>query len=74
MNTEIELKFRAPRRKLASLVSARVAGAKKSGSASHLLSTYYDTPKHKLRRHGLTLRVRRAGGEWVSREHCENQG
>jgi inorganic triphosphatase YgiF len=27
----------------------------------HLISTYFDTPKHTLKRHGISLRVRQAG-------------
>ncbi|SHN78080.1 Inorganic triphosphatase YgiF, contains CYTH and CHAD domains [Bradyrhizobium erythrophlei] len=66
MNIEPELKFRLSRRKLASLANGRIAGTKTGPRAENdLVSTYYDTKKHKLRRHGLTLRVRRAGDEYV---------
>jgi triphosphatase len=66
MNLEPELKFRLPRRKLAALANGRVPGAKTGPRAERdLVSTYYDTKKHKLRRHGLTLRVRSAGDEYV---------
>lgn len=66
MNLEPELKFRLSRRKLASLANGRVTGTKTGPRAErNLVSIYYDTKKHKLRRHGLTLRVRRAGDEYV---------
>jgi triphosphatase len=54
------------RHKLASLANGRIAGTKTGPRAKNdLVSTYYDTKKHKLRCHGLTLRVRRAGDEYV---------
>jgi triphosphatase len=66
MNLEPELKFRLSRRKLTSLANARVAGTKTGPRAERdLVSTYYDTKKRKLRRHGLTLRVRRTSDEYV---------
>jgi triphosphatase len=66
MKLEPELKFRLSRRKLASLVNERIAGAKTGPHAARdLVSTYYDTKKHKLRRHGLSLRVRKAGDEFL---------
>jgi hypothetical protein len=66
MNLEPELKFRLSRRKLASLANERISGTKMGPRAENdLVSTYYDTEKHKLRRYGLTLRVRRAGDEYV---------
>ncbi len=66
MGTESELKFRVAKRELESLAKARVAGARVSKVASRdLISTYFDTPKQKLQRHGLTLRVRQVGDEYV---------
>lgn len=66
MKLEPELKFRLSRRKLTSLANARIAGTKTGPRADRdLVSTYYDTKKRKLRHHGLTLRVRRTGDEYV---------
>ncbi len=66
MNLEPELKFRLARRKLTSLANGSVASTKTGSRAERdLVSTYYDTKKRKLRRHGLTLRVRKAGDEYV---------
>jgi triphosphatase len=66
MSLETELKFRVAKRKLGSLTKARVAGARVGKAESrNLTSTYFDTPKQKLQRHGLTLRVRQTGDEYV---------
>jgi inorganic triphosphatase YgiF len=66
MASETELKFRVPAPKLTSLANARMAGGPAGArSRQELVSTYFDTAKHRLRRHGLTLRVRRAGDDYV---------
>jgi inorganic triphosphatase YgiF len=62
MAVETELKFRVAARNLRSLAGWRIPGGKMGEqSDSDLVSTYFDTGKHKLRRHGLTLRVRQNG-------------
>jgi len=59
MNPEAELKFRVEQGQLKSLAEMNIAGLRLGKAQDrHLTSTYFDTPKHKLRRHGLTLRVR----------------
>ena len=59
MNLEPELKFRVAKRLLTTLANARLPGAKRGPpSRRKLVSTYFDTPKHKLRQHRMTLRVR----------------
>lgn len=66
MNAETELKFRLPPRKLSSVLRASAAnrgGGDRQEQA--LVSTYYDTKNQKLRRHGLTLRVRKVDGRYV---------
>jgi triphosphatase len=66
MGSEIELKFRVPPRKLAYIANARIVGSPaKAHSRQELVSTYFDTAKHKLRRHGLTLRVRSVDGSHI---------
>jgi triphosphatase len=66
MSVEAELKFRVAPGKLSSLAKARLAGAQRGDrSEQNLLSTYFDTPKHKLKRNGLTLRVRQADDNYV---------
>ncbi|OAF04857.1 hypothetical protein AYJ54_23675 [Bradyrhizobium centrolobii] len=66
MAVEAELKFHVPARHLAALAKGRVPGGKAGTRAgSDLLSTYFDTAKCKLKRHGLTLRVRRDGHKHV---------
>lgn len=64
MNLEPELKFRVAQGKLASLAKMRMPGAGAEASRK-LVSTYYDTRKHKLHRHNLTLRVRRTDDQYV---------
>ncbi|MGY8708684.1 CHAD domain-containing protein [Bradyrhizobium sp. 18BD] len=66
MNAETELKFRLAPRKLSSALHAGSSnGRQRDRSEQALVSTYYDTKKQKLRRHGLTLRVRKADGHYV---------
>ncbi|WP_027578645.1 CYTH and CHAD domain-containing protein [Bradyrhizobium sp. Ai1a-2] len=62
MAVETELKFRVATRNLKSLANWRIPGGKMGElSNSDLVSTYFDTGKHKLKRSGLTLRVRQNG-------------
>lgn len=66
MNAETELKFRLAPRKLAAVLRANSAnGQRGDRSEQALVSTYYDTKKQKLKRHGLTLRVRKVDGRYV---------
>ena len=66
MSVEAELKFCVAPRKLSSLTKARLAGVRRGHrSEQTLVSTYFDTPKYKLKRNGLTLRVRQAGDSYV---------
>jgi inorganic triphosphatase YgiF len=66
MGVETELKFRVPASDLASLASGQVPGATTGEPReSDLTSTYFDTARHKLKRHGLTLRVRQAGDKHI---------
>ena len=66
MSREFELKFRAATRDLSALGNSRIAGAH-SGERSQqqLVSIYFDTKKHKLKRRGVTLRVRRVGANYT---------
>jgi triphosphatase len=66
MSVETELKFRVTPQKLSSVRKRRVAGLRRGArSERDLISTYFDTNKHKLKRNGLTLRVRRTGSKYV---------
>ena len=66
INLEPELKFRVAKRKLGALPKMRIAGVRPGQSANrNLVSTYFDTPKQKLHSHGLTLRVRHTGEEYL---------
>jgi inorganic triphosphatase YgiF len=66
MGVETEIKFRVPKRHLESFPGLTVPGCKIGArSESDLLSTYFDTRKHKLKRRGLLLRVRQMDGKHV---------
>ncbi|KRR04268.1 CYTH and CHAD domain-containing protein [Bradyrhizobium valentinum] len=66
MAVETELKFRVPGRNLKALANSKIAGGKiGERSESDLVSTYFDTGKHKLKRHGLSLRVRQDGAKHI---------
>jgi inorganic triphosphatase YgiF len=66
MAVETEIKFQMPQRNLGASSRLTVRGCKiGKRSESDLLSTYFDTPKQKLKRHGLLLRMRRANGKHV---------
>jgi triphosphatase len=62
MGVEAELKFRVAPRKLSFLAKGARRGDR---SEQKLVSTYFDTAKHKLKRNGLTLRVRQNGDGYV---------
>ena len=60
--TEIELKLEVPERALSRLTRSPSLRRTRDGTQQgFLLSVYYDTEKWKLRKHGLTLRVRQIG-------------
>ena len=66
MAVETELKFNVPAARLKALAKPRFRGGKIGTPSEHdLVSTYFDTAKHKFKRHGLTLRVRRDGNNYV---------
>jgi inorganic triphosphatase YgiF len=64
MGVETEIKFRIPNNKPPARLT--VPGCKiGKRSESDLLSTYFDTQKHKLKRRGLLLRVRQTDGKHI---------
>src|SRR5215475_11299016 len=66
MAVETELKFRVPPRSIGTLASWHIPGTTiGERSADNLVSTYFDTSKHKLKCKGLYLRVRRIGNKYV---------
>ena len=55
-----------PARGVATPATARFPGfSKERSERARLVSTYFDTAKHKLKRHGLTLRVRKNGEKHI---------
>jgi adenylate cyclase class IV len=72
MRKEIELKFEVTPRDLRKLRGARVL-RRKGLKEENLVSVYFDTPKHKLARNDVTLRVRlcEKNGQTLS-QLCEN--
>ena len=66
MGVETEIKFRMPNHNHGAPARLTVPGCKiGKRSESDLLSTYFDTRKHKLKRRGLLLRVRHTDGKHV---------
>jgi inorganic triphosphatase YgiF len=66
MGVETELKFRVPARGLQRLAKGQIPGGRaKAREESQQVSTYFDTAKHKLKRRGLTLRVRQKGDKHI---------
>ena len=62
MGNEIELKFEVAPRELRKLKAAQVLH-RTSSKQENLVSVYFDTPKHKLARNGISLRVRHNGAK-----------
>ena len=62
-DTEIELKLVVEPDRLAEFNQTPIIAdnARSKGSRKHFKTVYYDTPERKLRREGLTLRVRQSG-------------
>src|SRR5689334_5640278 len=75
MAVETELKFRLPRKGVDALTGKRLAGFR-AGQTQHqrLVSTYFDTAKHKLERRGLTLRIREAEDKNIQTVKAEGIG
>ena len=66
MGVETEIKFRMPNHNRGASARLTVPGCKIGArSESDLLSTYFDTRKHKLKRRGLLLRVRQTDGKHI---------
>ena len=63
MRKEIELKFQMRPRELRKLKNSPTLRGKPS-EEEDLVSVYFDTPKHKLARNGVTLRARHRGDKF----------
>lgn len=60
MQNEIKLKLRAPPAKIGKIAGSELIKKVKTGRARNhrLISIYYDTPRHTLKKSGISLRVR----------------
>ncbi|MBH5402573.1 CHAD domain-containing protein [Bradyrhizobium sp. CNPSo 4010] len=75
MTAETELKFRlAPRKSASVLRNGSLSGRRSDQSERSLVSTYFDTTRHKLMRHGMTLRVRKIEGRYVQTVKADGTG
>src|SRR5262249_61510241 len=63
MGIETEIKFEVPPGDLQKLAASRSLRPSDGQLAEHrhLVSTYFDTPNHLLKKNGISLRVRQAG-------------
>ena len=73
---EIELKLEVPEQALARLTRSPLLRTIRHGTGrpASLVSVYYDTDTQKLRKHGLTLRVRHIGRRYVQTIKRESGG
>ncbi len=68
---EIELRFLVPQSRLKGLMrQAKV----KSSEVTMMSAHYFDTPKQELAKHGLGLRIRLEGDEWVQTIKARGDG
>jgi inorganic triphosphatase YgiF len=75
MPVETELKFRLPAKGLAVLTTGRLPRFQKGQvERQHLVSTYFDTAKHKLKRRGLTLRIRQTQDKKIQTVKANGHG
>ena len=76
MGTENEVKFEVSPDDLQKLAAARRLRPANRQLVKHkyFVSTYFDTPKHILRRNGVSLRVRQAGKKRVQRIRTAKDG
>jgi len=65
MGKEVELKLEVPSRAIGRLKRLRTRHRDGRAQEKDLVSVYFDTAKHKLRKHGMSLRVRHIGDKRV---------
>src|SRR6516164_9578686 len=73
MGTETELKFEVAPQDLRKLKAAP-ALHRRPTKEENLISVYFDTPKHKLARNGVSLRVRHDGDKRLQTVKFEESG
>jgi triphosphatase len=73
MGKEVELKLEVPPRAIGRLRHLRALYRGGRAQEKDLVSVYFDTATHKLRRHGLSLRVRHIGDKRVQTVKANGQ-
>lgn len=68
---EIELRFLVPQARLKGLMRQVKV---KSSEVTLMSAHYFDTPKQELAKHGIGLRIRREGDEWVQTIKARGDG
>jgi inorganic triphosphatase YgiF len=70
--SEIEIKFAAPAESFTLVKRSLPAKSPRGGKSAKLVSVYFDTDKLDLHKHGLSLRVRRNGRQYLQTIKSEN--
>src|SRR6202012_2772175 len=73
MGKEVELKLEVPARAIGRLKRLRTLHRDGRAQEKDLVSVYFDTAKHKLRKHGMSLRVRHIGDKRVQTDKANGQ-
>ncbi|HLH92934.1 MAG TPA: CHAD domain-containing protein [Xanthobacteraceae bacterium] len=73
MGQEVELKLEVPPRAIARLKRLRTLHRQGRPQEKDLVSVYFDTAEHTLRRHGMSLRVRHIGDKRVQTVKANGQ-
>lgn len=75
MGNEIELKLHIAEGGIRRLLRSSLLAAitQKKLATRRLISTYYDTPDHRLRDHGFAVRLRQIGGKWLQTVKTEGR-
>lgn len=73
MGKEVELKLEVPPRAIGRLKRLRTLHRHGRAQEKDLVSVYFDTAKHKLRKHGMSLRVRHIGDKRVQTVKANGQ-
>lgn len=70
MANEIELKLALPESAQRAFLRQPLLKRAAARKSARLINLYYDTPTLLLHRHGIALRLRRQGGQWLQTVKC----